>query len=71
MDTNTVPPATDELPPCELLELEQPCDVCDGTGEVIDAPGRYGRRVQPCLNCDAYNLQQELQADLYTESRED
>ncbi len=70
MDTPTVRPTTD-TPPCELLELEPPCDVCDGTGEVTDAPGRGGRAILPCLNCNAYDLQQELLADLYNESRED
>ena len=47
------------------------CEVCDGTGEVIDAPGRAGRLVQPCLNCDAYDRQQELLADQYNDTRED
>lgn len=71
MDTITLPSTPDELPPCELEGLEPPCEVCDGTGEVTDAPGRYGRPVHPCTNCDAYDVRQELLRDLYTESRED
>lgn len=59
----------DQAPPCEALELEPPCEVCDGTGEVTEAAGRAGRATLPCLNCNAYDLQQELQADLYTEPR--
>lgn len=70
MDTATVRPTTD-TPPCELLELEPVCDVCDGTGEVTDAPGRGGRAILPCLNCDAYDRLQEQLADQYNDSRED
>lgn len=72
MDTHSVTPPTDSmLLPCELGDLEPPCEVCDGTGEVLDAPGRGGRAILPCLDCDAYDLQQELLADQYTESRKD
>lgn len=70
MDTPTLPPATD-MPACELVELEPPCDVCDGTGIVTEAAGRAGRAILPCLNCDAYDRLQELQEDSYNESRED
>jgi len=70
VDTATVRPTTD-TPPCELEELEPLCDVCDGTGEVTDAPGRAGRAILPCLNCDAFDRLQEQLADQYNDSRED
>lgn len=70
MSTTTVSAATD-LPPCELVEVDSPCDVCDDTGEVTEAAGRAGRAILPCTNCDTYDRQQSLLADLYLESRED
>lgn len=59
------------VPPCEALELEPPCEVCDDTGEVTEAAGRGGRAILPCTNCDAYDRLQEQLADEYNQSRED
>ena len=69
MDTRTVPAPAD-MPPCETAELEPPCEVCDGTGEVTDAPGRGGRAILPCMNCDAYDTHLQLLAELATEHPE-
>jgi hypothetical protein len=71
VSTLTIPTTADQLPPCELLELDPPCEVCDDTGEVTEAAGRAGRAILPCTNCNAYDVQQELLHDQFNESRED
>jgi hypothetical protein len=69
-------------PFCNAVECECPdeptayepgpdCDVCDDTGEVPDAPGAGGRLIHPCLNCGAYDRNEQAASDAAAEMWED